>query len=107
MAPVVSPDGERLAYVVITPSESWQVHVRRLDGTGPDIATGHQFLGGAASLGWSPDGELLVVSHRYRRGERGAATGGLRSRGASVTRLDRTSGWSRRAGIRAISSTWA
>jgi Tol biopolymer transport system component len=65
MAAVISPDGRRLAYVDITQAETWRVHVRPLDGSGPDLTLPHEFVGGAASLAWSPDGRLLIVNHHY------------------------------------------
>jgi Tol biopolymer transport system component len=68
VGPVVSPDGRRVAYAVITPSQSWHVRVRPLDGSGEDVELDEEFVGGAASLRWSPDGRLLVVNHHFYPG---------------------------------------
>jgi Tol biopolymer transport system component len=68
LAASVSPDGGRIAYAVIAFDGAWRVHVRPLDGIGPDVTTDHEFEGFAASLRWSPDGELVVVNHHYYPG---------------------------------------
>lgn len=64
IAPAISPDGSRIAYAQIS-SDRWRVHVRPIDGSGPDIATDHEFGGAGASLRWSPDGQLLIVNQHY------------------------------------------
>jgi len=67
IAPVVPPDGRRIAYAVTGPADGdhWRIHVRSIDGTGTDLATDHEFVGGAASIRWLPDGKLLIVNHHY------------------------------------------
>ena len=65
LAPVVSPDGMRIAYAVLGAGDAWRVHVRPLDGAGPDVITDHDFYGAAASLHWSPDGRTIIVNHHY------------------------------------------
>jgi len=67
IAPVVSPDGRRIAYAVTGPGDGdhWRIHVTSIDGTGTDLATDHEFVGGAASIRWLPDGKLLIVNHHY------------------------------------------
>ena len=64
IGPVVAPDGTRLAYAEVA-GDIWALHVRQLDGTGTDVTTDHEFLGGAAAFRWSPDGRQLIVNHHY------------------------------------------
>ncbi len=67
LAPVVSPDGTRIAYAVAS-GDLWRVHTAPLDGSGPDVPSDHEFGGLAASLHWSPDGKTIIVNHHYYPG---------------------------------------
>ena len=65
MAPIVSPDGTKVAYVAIDARGLWQARVRAVDGIGPVTKTGPEYEGAGAIMRWSPDGTALVVNHHY------------------------------------------
>ena len=67
LAPVVSPDGTRIAYAALAGAD-FRVHVRPLDGAGPEVITDHDFHGPAATLRWSPDGRTIIVNHHFYPG---------------------------------------
>jgi Tol biopolymer transport system component len=64
-APVVSPDGTRIAYADLTSSENWTLRIADVGGAGPTLSTEATFLGGAATYRWSPDGKTIIVTHHY------------------------------------------
>ena len=63
--PVVSPDGQRVAYADMTSDERWTIRVEPIDGSAESVETGATFVGIAASFSWSPDGTQLIVTHHY------------------------------------------
>ena len=67
LGPVVSPDGSRIAYAAYQPDGNWRIHVRPIDG-GQDLATDHEFYGGAATFRWAPDGRQIIVNHHFYPG---------------------------------------
>lgn len=64
-APVVSPDGERVAYADMKASEEWTLRIAAIDGKGAPLETQATFRGGAATYRWSPDGKTIIVTHHY------------------------------------------
>jgi Tol biopolymer transport system component len=67
--PIVSPDGDRLAYANISAAdETWRVHVRPLGRNGPEVISSQTFCCGASTLRWSPDGKFVVVNQHYYPG---------------------------------------
>jgi tricorn protease-like protein len=55
VAPALSPDGTRLAYLLDTPT-NWDLYVANPDGTDPTL-----LLQNARNNGWSPDGRYIVA----------------------------------------------
>ena len=69
MAPLVSPDGSRMAYAIVPNGEGiWELHIRSMNGSGPETTSDRLVEGGASSYRWSPDGTLLVVNQHYYPG---------------------------------------
>ena len=64
--PMVSPSGERLAYVQWTENEIAQLRVMRLDHSAPTVLVNDEEIPWLAPTGWSPDGRriLAVLSRR-------------------------------------------
>jgi Tol biopolymer transport system component len=62
----VSPDGLRIAYADMA-GDTWRIRVASIDGTGSPVATGAEFLGGAATFRWSPDGRTIIVTHQFNQ----------------------------------------
>ena len=67
VSPIVSPDGQRVAYADMTSDENWVIRVEPIDGSSEPVETGASFLGIAAGFRWSPDGNNLMVTHHYFR----------------------------------------
>jgi Tol biopolymer transport system component len=69
MAPLVSPDGSRMAYAIVPNGEGlWELHIRSMNRSGPEITSDRLVEGGASSYRWSPDGTLLIVNQHYYPG---------------------------------------
>jgi Tol biopolymer transport system component len=67
VSPVVSPDGSRLAYADLTADGEWTIRVVSIDGSSDAVETGATFAGAAAAFRWSPDGEILIVTHHFSK----------------------------------------
>ena len=67
LSPLVSPDGQRVAYADLALGDKWTIRVEPIDGLGESVETGAAFEGGAAIFRWSPDGELLIVTHQFHK----------------------------------------
>ena len=64
--PMVSPGGNKIAYVRWTENEIPQLRVMRLDQSDPVVLVNDEEIPGLAPTGWSPDGRriLAVLSRR-------------------------------------------
>ena len=65
-SPVVSPDGQRVAYADVA-GDAWTIRVEPIDGSAEPTETGARFFGIAAAFRWSPDGRSLIVTHHYNK----------------------------------------
>ena len=67
LSPLVSPDGQRVAYADLALGDRWTIRVESIDGLGESVETGAAFQGGAAIFRWSPDGKSLIVTHQFHK----------------------------------------
>ena len=59
--PMVSPGGERLAYVQWTENEIPQLRVMRLDHSAPTVLVNDEEVPWLVPVGWSPDGSRILA----------------------------------------------
>jgi hypothetical protein len=48
-------------------SETFRIRVAAIDGKGSPVETGAEFLGGAATFRWSPDGHTIIVTQQFHK----------------------------------------